>query len=222
MEAGFSLAELVLSSRYVVQFLVGIIAGFWLFSRLYTYIKFKFARIERTTELVEDFMTTKLATIHNRSVENASGIMHGYAGGVMTQEDRLELLAYFCAAETVLTVRLPRKLSIYIKKNGYYCLYKKAQSGCLKCNTLYESHITERSEELRAISQAFVSNVFRPNSPLVGLTEKRFSYADGKTVYREIIERHVQEVDREVEDIRELGYSLFPVVYKLFEYKHKD
>ena len=215
------IAEFVFASSFVVQFLVVLFIGSWSVHNIGAYLGYVNDRKAKTRSLTYQYAEAQLNTILNMSVENATALMNGYGGGCMTQEDRLELLAYTIASSDSLNVRVKNKIKEYIRDNGYYGLSKK-RSSCVASKELYESKICERAKELRAISHAAVANVFRPNSPLAGMAEKRFSYQDGVKFYDKIISRHIQEVDQEVEDIREMGYKLFPVIYKFFEYKHKD
>jgi hypothetical protein len=221
VEAVLGISELVLASGFAVQFLVVILVGAVIIHNITEYLSYINDRKATARSLTYQFAESQLNTILNMAIENATALMHGYGGGQMTQEDRLELLAYTIASSDSLNVKVKNKIKEYIRDTGYYGLSKKMDK-CVTAKELYESKIRERATELRAISQATVANVFRPDSPLVGFAEKRFSYSDGIKIYEKIIKRHIQEVDQEVDDIRAKGYLLFPFVYKIFEYNHKD
>jgi hypothetical protein len=229
IDIGIQIAERVVHSGAVVQILVLLIvvllvvfAGVVVIHNIIHFMQYCTDRKTKTRNATYQYAESILSTIHNKSVENATGLMHGFAGGEMTQEDRLELLAYNLASSETLYNRIKNKIKEYIRDNGYYTLKKNADADCKSSHEMYEQKLHDRSEELRAIAQASVSGVFRPNSPLVGLADKRFSYDEGKKCYRKIVERHIQEVDKEVEDIIARGYELFSFLYKPFEYKHKD
>lgn len=181
-----------------------------------TYNTYLASRRQRTTRRVMKFVEGTLTNIVNASSENALGLMNGHGGGTMGQEDRLELLAYNLASSEVLLNRIKYEIKDIVVVNGYFKLWKAGKHDEIK------DLVRTRAEQLRNVAQNAVINVFRPDSPLIGLSDKRFPMSAAVTLMESIVARHCREMEAEEQDIRRVGNKKFPGFYKFFEYSHED
>jgi hypothetical protein len=198
------------------QWLFFVVVGIVLIHNTANYMLYMVARRQRTTQIVMRFAEDILNSIVNTSTENAMGIMTGYGGGAMTQEDRLELLAYNLASTDTLLHRIKHDIKGIVIDNGYFKLHKAGDFEEIKRLTIM------RAKQLRATAQAGVTPIFRANSPLIGLSEKRFPSEASVNLMDTIIQKHIKEMYSEEEDIRAYGFKSFPGIYKFFKYNHKD
>jgi len=198
------------------QIIVFVVVGVVLIHNTANYMLYMVARRQKTTQIVMRFCEDILNNIVNTSTENAMGIMTGYGGGAMTQEDRLELLAYNLASTDTLLHRIKHDIKGIVIDNGYFKLHKAGKFDDIK------ELVELRAKQLRGTAQAGVSPIFRPNSPLIGLSEKRFPMVASINLMDAIVDKHIKEMYLEEADIRSCGFRNFLWLYKFFKYNHKD
>ncbi len=204
------LSTLPLGFQFILLLLIAIIS----IRNLLDYENYKNRRKAKTSSLVIGFAESILNNILADSIQNMRQIMIEARNGELTQDDKIELQTCRLASANSLLIETKHKIKDIIRDNGYYKLVKSGQD--------ISALVTARAKELREISRSNIDNIIRHSSPLQGASERRFSMAESERLFKSIIDKHILEIDNEIEDIEEYGKSKLWLFYKLMKYTHDE
>lgn len=195
-----------------ILFIICLIA-FIILHNLMNYERYKERRRHRTTFKVLTTVETMLNNLLMDSVAKIRKIMNENSKGELPQEDLNELNLLRFALAGSLLIEVKHHVKRILKTNGYYKLYKLGKS--------VEFIIDERTKELLNVASETLSSLIRKSSPLYSRSNEIFNYLLFKEMFEQIIDKHIQEIDQEIEDVDAYGKKKLGVLYFLFKYEHK-
>jgi len=194
--------------NWIIMLLLSII----IIRNLLDFERYKAKRRQQTTIAVMSFIESILNNILTDSIQNMRTIMIEARNGELTQDDKIELnLCRFVAANSLL-IETKHKIKSIILENGYY---KRVKTGL----DIFDL-INQRAKELREISRSNIDEVIRSSSPLQGAADKRFSLDNSEKLFKRIVDKHIKEIDIEVDDIDSYGKKKLWLLYKFMPYEH--
>lgn len=204
------LSGIPLGFQWIILLLISVIA----IRNLLDYENYKNKRKLKTSSLVIGFAESILNNILSDAIQNMRGIMIEARNGELTQDDKIELQTCRLASANSLLIETKHKIKDIIRDNGYYKLVKSGQDISVLVST--------RAKELRDISRSSIDNIIRHSSPLMGVSDKRFSMDESEKLFKSIVDKHILEIDNEISDIEEYGKSKLWLFYKLMPYNHDE
>lgn len=197
---------------FAVQFIIGFLIGIILLRNILDWAEYKYKRQQTTHTRVMSYVDSILKTILHDSIENMRAIY--ISKGDLTQGDKDELNLVRFALTSSLLMETKHHIKSIIDQNGYY---EKVVNG-----KSIDDLIVQRANELRDISSSCVESILRSSSPLVGIADKRFSYEESVKLYKLIVDKHVEEIRNEEQDINDFAKKRVGIISKLIVYKHRQ
>ena len=165
-------------------------------------------RKNKTNKKTMKYVRSILNSIIEESIRNAKAL------GLEPEN----LNSYIVSVQAAMYMGLYSLCEEFIEENGYYDLIKKNGRNDPKVKTL----IRERGEQLRKTATPYIDSILPPNSVLRGKEEDRFSTEKAVYLFGLIVDRHVWEIEKEVETVNLFIKKNVPCkIYKLLpKYKH--
>lgn len=198
----------------LAQWLIMLPTMFIIISRILELNEYKINRKNATISRTLSFYESITDTIKHEAISNCTQILMDHNGGQLTEDDKTEIILIRFVINESLDNKTKNCFKDIFFTNGYY---KR-----VKDNEDISDLELLRSTELRNISADAVNAILRPDSPLVGMIDQRFSYERSKELFKKIIKRHVEEIDSEVDDVNSEAERLFGGFAKIYKYKHRS
>jgi len=208
-----ALIKLVTSGGLPVEIAITVLILYIVITKIFEFNEYKAKRIHKSTRQTLKYVESILGNIKHDAINNMRGIMLDVRNGELTDFDKFELSATRLALSEALDIRTKAQIKEILYENGYYYKVKNKES--------ISELIKQRTTELRNISADVVDNTVRESSPLYGKAETRFSYEASEKLFMMIVDKHVAEIDDEIDDINSKFKSLFGPIVTFYKYKHK-
>lgn len=206
------LFKLITSSGIPIQIVLLALIGYIVISKVFEFNNYKVKRIHSTTRQTLKYVESIISIIKHKSMNNMREIMLAERGGELTDFDKFELSAVRLSLTEALDIRTKAHIKDILYANGYYNKVKNKED--------ISELVKQRSTELRNISADAVDDTIRESSPLYGKADGRFSYAESESLFRTVINKHVDEIDEEIKDINNKFKSLFGPLVNFYKYTH--
>lgn len=206
------LMGLITSNGLPVQIVLLSLIIYIVVSKVFEFNNYKVKRIHNTTRQTLKYVESIISNIKHKTMNNMREIMLLERGVELSDFDKFELSAVRLSLTEALDIRTKAHIKDILYANGYYNKVKNKED--------ISELVKQRSIELRNIGADAVDSTIRESSPLYGKADMRFSYVESESLFRTVINKHVDEIDEEIKDINNKFKSLFGPLVNFYKYTH--